>query len=379
MKWIAIRMLTGDRVKFAGLVFGVVFSTLLITQQLTIFVNLLLRGAAAVHEVPSADIWVMDPAGRTPDVTVPLPATSLQRVRGVAGVAWAAPLMRAGASVRTPDGALEPVTVVGVDDATLTGLPRTVQLGRRAALREPDAVFIDAMGARRLFGTERGALDQRLELNDRRAVVRGIVDSEPTFTNSVMLYTRYANALEFLPGSRNRLSFILVQAQAGANPFAVARQITAATGLRARVAGDFAQDGIDYIIDNTGIPINFGITVALGVIVGIAIVGLTFSLFIRDNIRQFGALKAIGVTNGTIRQMVAAQSALVALIGYGLGLALAIGFLELGRIYSDAFKGFYTPWQIPLIAAVMVACMILLTGLIALRQVLRTEPAEVFR
>lgn len=379
MKWIAIRMLTGDRVKFAGLVFGIVFSTLLITQQLTIFVNLLLRGAAAVHEVPSADIWVMDPAGRTPDVTVPLPETSLQRVRGVPGVDWAAPLMRAGASVRTPGGALEPVTVVGVDDATLTGLPRSILLGQRAALREPDAVFIDAMGARRLFGTERDAIDQRLELNDRRAVIRGIVDAEPTFTNSVMLYTRYANALELLPGSRNRLSFILVRVRAEADPVAVARGITAATGLRARVANDFAQDGIDYIIDNTGIPINFGITVALGVIVGIAIVGLTFSLFIRDNIRQFGALKAIGVTNGTIRQMVAAQSALVALIGYGLGLALAIAFLELGRIYSDAFKGFYTPWQIPLIAAVMVACMILLTGMIALRQVLRTEPAEVFR
>ena len=340
---------------------------------------LLLRGAAAVHEVPSAEIWVMDPAGRTPDVTVPLPTTSLQRVRGVPGVAWAAPLMRAAASVRTAEGALEPVTVVGVDDATLTGLPRTVQLGARAALREPDAAFMDGMGARRLFGSERAALDQRIELNDRRAVIRGVVDSEPTFTNSVMLYTRYANALELLPGSRNRLSFILVKVQEGADPFMVARQITAATGLRARVAEDFAQDGIDYIIDNTGIPINFGITVALGVIVGIAIVGLTFSLFIRDNIRQFGALKAIGVTNGTIREMVAAQSALVALIGYGLGLALAIAFLELGRIYSDAFKGFYTPWQIPLIAAVMVACMILLTGLVALRQVLRTEPAEVFR
>lgn len=57
----------------------------------------------------------------------------------------------------------------------------------------------------------------------------------------------------------------------------------------------------------------------LGFIVGVAIVGLTFSLFIRDNIKQFGALKAIGVTNGKIRKMVAAQAGLVGLIGYGLG------------------------------------------------------------
>ena len=49
VNWVAIRMLTGDRVKFIGLVFGVAFSTLLITQQLTIFVNLLMRGGVAVQ------------------------------------------------------------------------------------------------------------------------------------------------------------------------------------------------------------------------------------------------------------------------------------------------------------------------------------------
>lgn len=379
MMWIAIRMLTGDRVKFIGLVFGVAFSTLLITQQLTIFVNLLLRGAAAVHEVSSVDIWVMDPAGRTTDVTLPMPSTDLQRVRGVPGVDWAVPMIRSGANVRTPDGALEPVTVVGLDDATLLGLPRSVMLGQRESLREPDAVFIDGVGARKLFGTDAAAMDVRLELNDQRAVIRGLVDAEPTFTSGVLLYTRYSNALSFVPGTRNRLSFVLARASAGEDAAIVARRIEAETGLRARTSEQFAQDGIAYIIDNTGIPINFGITVALGVIVGIAIVGLTFSLFIRDNIKQFGALKAIGVTNATIRMMVLAQSALVALIGYGLGLILAISFIGLGATYSDAFKGFYTPFQIPLIAAGTVIVMILITGFLALRQVLKTEPAEVFR
>jgi putative ABC transport system permease protein len=372
-------MLTGDRVKCIGLVFGVAFSTLLISQQLTIFVNLLLRGAAAVQEVSTADIWVMDPAGRTPDVTLPLPATDLQRVRGVAGVAWAVPIIRANANVRTPDGDLEPVSVIGVDDATLIGLPRRIVRGEREALFRPDSVFIDDVGSRKLFPSADAAMGTRLELNDQRAVVSGIVDANPTFTSTVILYTRYANALNYLPGTRNRTAFVLVRAQPGQPPADVAARITAATGLRARTSDEFAQDGIDYIIENTGIPINFGITVALGVLVGIAIVGLTFSLFIRDNIKQFGALKAIGVTNGTIRLMVAAQSGLVALIGYGLGILMASLFILQGALGSDTFKGFYTPWQIPIISAVVVAVMILLTGFLALRQVLKTEPAEVFR
>jgi putative ABC transport system permease protein len=61
------------------------------------------------------------------------------------------------------------------------------------------------------------------------------------------------------------------------------------------------------------------------------------------------------------------------------GLLLAVLFIVIGSSASDAFKGFYTPWEIPAIAAVVTVVMILLTGLVALRTVLKTEPAEVFR
>jgi putative ABC transport system permease protein len=379
MNWVAIRMLTGDRVKFIGLVFGIAFSTLLITQQLTIFVNLLMRGASAVNEVATANVWVMDPVGRTPDITLPMASTALDRVRGVPGVSYAAPMLRSGATIRTPEGKLEGVTVVGVDDATLIGLPRRMKLGHPQDLSAPDSVFIDDSGANKLFGKSNTIVGTRLELNDRRAVIAGIVDATPTFTAGVILYTKYSNALNFVPGTRNRLSFILVQTDPGQNPAAVVKAIEERTGLRARESKDFAQDGIDFIVENTGIPINFGITVVLGVIVGIAIVGLTFSLFIRDNIKQFGALKAIGVTNNKIRIMVAAQSGLVALIGYGIGFFLTVIFIASGSANSDAFKGFYIPWQIPLITAGVVLAIIFLTGLIGLRSVLKLEPAEVFR
>ena len=379
MNWVAIRMLTGDRVKFIGLVFGIAFSTLLITQQLTIFVNLLMRGASAVYDVSTANIWVMDPVGRTADVTLPMPSTALDRVRGVPGVFYAAPMLRVNATIRTAEGKIEGVTVVGLDDATLIGLPRRMKQGERSALSAPDSVFIDDTGARKLFGERNDIIGTRLELNDRRAVIGGIVDATPTFTAGVILYTKYSNALNFVPGTRNRLSFILVQTDPGLNPADVVKAIENRTRLRARLSEDFAKDGINFIIETTGIPINFGITVILGVIVGIAIVGLTFSLFIRDNIKQFGALKAIGVTNNKIRVMVAAQSGLVALIGYGIGFFLTAVFIAAGAANSDAFKGFYIPWQIPLITACVILVIIFLTGLIGLRSVLKLEPAEVFR
>lgn len=377
MNWIAIRMLTGDAQKFYGLLFGIAFSTLLITQQLTIFVNLLERGSSGVYNVSSADVWVMDPVSRTTDVAYPMPSTALDKVRGVPGVAWAVPHIRASASVRTGSGELEGVTVVGVDDATLIGLPKGMVEGAPEVLSQPDSVIIDDVGATRMFSDE-SPIGQRLELNDQRAVIRGIADAVPSFTSQVTLYTKYSRALNYVPGTRNRLSFVLVGKAQDVSPEELVERIESQTGLRARTRDEFARDGVDFIIENTGIPLNFGITVALGFIVGVAIVGLTFSLFIRDNIKQFGALKAIGVTNGTIRRMVAVQAGMVGFVGYGLGVVGTVLFI-FGFSGEPTFKGFYIPWQVPLISLVAIVVIIALTGWLALRSVMKTEPAAVFR
>lgn len=378
MIWIAIRMLTGDAQKFYGLVFGIAFSTLLITQQLTIFINLLERGASGVFNVPSADVWVMDPVSRTTDVNFAMPSTALDRVRSIPGVDWAVPHLRAAASVRTGAGDLEGVAIIGVDDATLIGLPKRMIEGSTDVLSRPDSVIIDDVGATRMFPAGESPITARLELNDQRAVIQGIADAIPSFTSQVTLYTKYSQALRYVPGTRNRLSFVLVGAAPGITAKELATRIEQQTGLRARTRDEFAGDGINFIIENTGIPLNFGITVALGFIVGVAIVGLTFSLFIRDNIKQFGALKAIGVTNGKIRRMVATQAALVGLIGYGLGVLGTVAFIW-SFSGDPTFKGFYIPWQIPLISLGSVTVILALTGWIALRSVLRTEPAAVFR
>jgi putative ABC transport system permease protein len=372
-------MLTGDKVKYYGLIFGIAFSTLLIAQQSTLFVNLMLRASAAIWDVTDADIWVMDREAEQIEGTRPLPSTDLYRVRGVPGVAWAVPMLRQGATVRTRGGELELVSVIGLDDATLIGLPKRILQGSLSDLASPDAIFIDDVGSRKLFPGVTNLIGQEIELNDRRAVIRGVVDANPSFTSGVLLYTRYSNALNYVPGTRNRMTFVLAKAAPGQTAESVARRIEAATRLQARTQQEFALDSIGYVAANTGIPINFGLTVILGFIVGVAIVGLTFSLFIRDNIKQFGALKAIGVTNSKIRGMVALQAGWIGFIGYSIGIGLATAFIIFGSNNSDTFKGFYTPWQILFGVGIAVLLMVFATGFLALRKVLKTEPAEVFR
>jgi putative ABC transport system permease protein len=56
-------------------------------------------------------------------------------------------------------------------------------------------------------------------------------------------------------------------------------------------------DSIRYYFRNTGIPVNFGITIGVALVAGTVVAGQTFYLFTIENLKQFGVLKAIGVTN----------------------------------------------------------------------------------
>jgi putative ABC transport system permease protein len=391
MSWIALKMLTGDAVKYLGMIFGVAFSTLLIAQQSSIFVGLIGRSTTIINDIQDVDIWVMDQRVESVDGAWPLPSTDLYRVRGVPGVQWAVPLLKGTAIVRTgsgttsdtkagkPNGKLESATLIGVDDATLVGLPQTWTHGDRASLKTPGAVVIDKAGYEFVFKTNEWRANQVLELNDTRAVIVGQVNPGALFNSQVTLFTRYSNALNFTSGGRNRMSFVLAKAAPGTDPEKVAKQIEEFTGLKAVTKAVFAKQTSDYIIGNTGIPASFGAVIGLGVIVGIVVVALTFSLFVRDNLKQYGALKAIGVTNLKLMGMVMLQGALVGFIGYAIGIGAAAGLVQIGSENSPGLRGFYMPWEVAAIAAGIVIIIISVAGLSAMRKVLNTDPASVFR
>ena len=367
MSFVALKMLLGDPVKYLGLIFGVAFATLLIIQQTAIFVGLLSRAGAEVRDVREATIWVMDPAVKTINDARPMRDTMLARVRGVPGVAWASPLVRGGGAIRTSAGLQLGTIVMGVDDATLIGAPLTMALGERESLRDPNAIFVDVDGYRRLFPGAAPRLDEEVELNDHRAVICGIVKTSPSFVGGVLLFARYSTALGFINSGRTQLSFVLAREAAGASTASVTKAIADATGLKAVSRDDFIKASRDDVIDNTGIPISIGTTDLLGVIVGIAIVGLTFTIFIAENLRQFGALKAIGVSNSQLVGMVLLQAALVGVIGYAIGLGAAGWFFLAAAANIPTFDGFFLPWEVAALTAAVVVVIIVTAALLAMR------------
>lgn len=375
---IAMKMLFHDRAKFIGLVLGVAFSTLLINQQLGIFIGLISRAGAVVVDVPEADVWVMDPGVKNLDTIFPLRDTELGRVRGVPGVAWAVPLFKSNVTIRTGNGELEASLLIGVDDTTLIGLPPQVIMGNIDELRRPDAVAVSEEGFKKVWRNQPVVLGKVAELNDRRAVVVAIVKDSPKFTSSITFFTRYSQALQYTNNGRNQMSFIVAKAAEGQTPEQVSENIKVRTGLQAMSSPAFRWKAIEYVIQNTGIPISIGTVVALGILVGIAVVGLMFNLFVLENLKQFAVLKAIGTSNWRLIGMVFLQAAVVGFVGFSLGLFGATMFFETAG-KSPTFQGFFLPWYVAAGSGGVAAAIIVLAALFAMRRVLFVDPAIVFR
>lgn len=378
MLGVALKMLMGDRVKYLGLIFGIGFATLLMTQQVSIFVGLLTWGANAVRDVREAQVWVMDPRVRQPDEGLAINDQELYRVRGVEGVQWAVPYFRSTASLKTAEGQLAAVTLIGVDNQSMVGLPPENRAQAAQAIRGRNAVILDRDGLRLIWPDGRDPIGQVAEINDNRIVVAGLSNALPTFGGLPVAYMKYTDAIAITPPERNKLSFVLVRAVDGVSPEELARRINAETGLKALTSPHFAWSGVQFIIDNTGIPISFGVAISLGVIVAVVITALTLAMFIAENLKTFGALKAIGVTNLQIVSMVLAQAWLVGLIGFGFGIGGTAAFLTFGA-NDPALEGFDMHWQVIAGAAAIIFVIVTLSALVSVRRVLRMDPAIVFR
>ncbi len=378
MNWVALKMLTSDRAKFLGIVFGVAFATLLMTQQISIFVGIMRRTGSQITDVRDADIWVMDNKVRYIDEVPPLPDTDLQRVRGVPGVDWAVRLYKGQVTARLEDGNFRSVILFGLDDATLVGAPREILAGSLEDLRQPDAVILDKAGHEYMWPGQPYQLGRVFQMNDHRAVLVGVCKVSPPFTTLPVVYTRYSQVTGFVPHQRNQMNFVLARQQPGLSAEEVCGRIQDQTGLMALTQRQFFWKTIFYFLGSTGIPVNFGITITLGFIVGLAIAGQTFYLFTLENLKQFGALKAMGVGNGRIVGMILLQALVVGAIGYGVGMGLAAAFFESTSNFIH-LAGLGIPWQVMAGVGGAVGVIVVLASFISIRRVLVLEPAIVFR
>ncbi|MEQ1851454.1 MAG: ABC transporter permease [Chthoniobacteraceae bacterium] len=374
---LALKMLYGDVAKFVMLLGGLTFCSLLMTQQSGVFCGLMRWTTSTLRNI-KVPIWVCDAKVEQVNEVVPLRDIEVNRVRSVAGVEWAVPLYWGLIQARLRDGSFQPVQLTGLDSATMVGRPARMTAGNIEDLRLPNAVIVDQIAIKKF---KRKGFDLKVgdtfEINDKEAHVVGICYAEQSFLGQPYIYTTYERALEYAPRQRKLLSFILVKPQDSVPAEEVVRRIRTIPGITAFTDEEFTARTIDWYIKYTGIPISFGTVVILGALVGIAIAGQTFYLFVHENVRHLAALKAMGAGNVMLAEMVFLQAFTVGVTGYGLGVGLTSIF---GNIFMKVGEPpFYLPWQVLAFAGAIIVFICLFSATIGLLKVFRAEPAIVFR
>ena len=374
---IALLMLFRDRAKYVMLVGGLTFCSLLMTQQTSVFCGIMLWTTATVRNI-DAKVWVFDAKVEQVNEVIPLREIEVTRVRSVPGVEWAVPLYLGIEQARLSDGSFQNVQLTGLDTATFVGRPMEILKGRIEDLRLPDAVIIDQVGVEKY--RKKGIhidIGTSFEINDKRAEVVAICHENRSFLAQPYVFTTYDRALQFAKPQRKMLSCVLVEPKPGVPPQELAARISAVPGLRAFARDDLFWTTVRWYIKNTGIPISFGTVVLMGMIVGIAIAGQTFYLFILDNLRYLAALKAMGARMPILTAMVFLQSFSVGIVGFGIGVGLTTLFgLKVLKLETPPF---FMPWQVPVAVAGIIMLICSFSALVGLRQIAKLEPAVVFK
>ena len=377
---LALKMLLGDRAKYWMLVGGLAFSSLLMTQQYSVFQGLLSWTTSHMRNM-RASIWIVESRVDQVNETKAMRDTDVNRVRSVEGVDFAVPLFQGVLKARTADGADKMIQMIGLHSGTLYGRPPRMIEGDITQLRLPNSVVIDTLAAEvTRLGSGMGRplkVGDVFEINDREARVVGICQTERHFFGYPYVFSSYDQALQYAPRQRKMLSMILAEPKPGMDTAEVAQRIIAETGLRAFTVPQLEASTLRWVWANTGIPISFLTTIVLGFVVGVAVCGQTFYSFVLENLRNLGALKAMGASNSLLAGMLLFQAMIVGLIGFGIGIGLTALFgLTVAQSGQPPFKA-DAAFVFQSLAAVLVICA--LAALFGIRRVAKLEPAIVFR
>ena len=233
--------------------------------------------------------------------------------------------------------------------------------------------------AERANGERAGIIGVEVEIGQTRAVVAGFCKAPPAWGGQTVLYTKRSLAVRMSRETEDTVSFVLAKAEDGADPDVVAARVERETGLKARSSARFSSEIIDWMLKFSGVAEFFGVTILMGVVIGIAIVGQTFYLFSVENVKQFATLKAIGVGNRSVLGMIFLQASVVAVLGFAIGVGVASLFFAYFGPGTGGLRGMNMPFAVFAGTGVFIYIMVVASCFLSIRRVLTADPAIVFR
>ncbi|MGH3084545.1 MAG: ABC transporter permease [Gaiellaceae bacterium] len=362
---LARRNLLDEKGRFAMSVGGVAFAVLLILIVLSLY-----RGWGEVGTVYSelpGDVWVTERA--TPD---PFHSNSFLRsdavdtLLRVSGVRDVIPVYARHIAFRR-----------GGSDLDIFGLALDLPPGM-AVPRHLKARFVPPRGRividRVLAGAAGVSTGDEIALMDGRLVVSRVTTGGNRIFETAFMNAADARSLFGHPGWVN---FFLLSTVPGASVAEVRHRVEAALpDVETHTSEQFAARFGRQVSE--GFLAAVAVLVAVGVLVGGAVIALTIYTATTERAREFGVLKAIGASGGFVYRVVIEQSLIVAVLGIALGTAAASVMASLVEKRVPEFVTELRPLDVAIVAGLSVVTAVV-ASFVPVRRIDRIDPATVFR
>ena len=369
---LAARNLFHDRLRFAATIIGIVFSMVLVTVQMGLFVSFRHMVTTMIDHAP-ADLWVMPLGTKCFEDPALLDERERFRALSVAGVADAAPVLVSFAQWRVPSGGTTPVLLIGSERNALSLQPWNIVAGDIRDLSVPDTIAIDQSYFERL-GTS--GLGENVEIRNLKAKVRVVTKGIRSFTTTPFVFTPLDRARAYAGISASQATYLLVRLGPGADLESVRTRLNASLAKAEALTPDaFRSRSRSFWLFGTGAGAALFAGALLGMIVGIVIVSQTLYSSTKEFSNEFATLRAIGSSSRYIYAVIVIQALLSAVIGFGI--AAAIGWVIVTTT-ADSALPVLIPSRLLASLFLLTVTMCVLSAMAAIVHIMRTDPAVVF-
>lgn len=370
---LAFRNLFHDRIRLAVTLIGILFSIVLVAVQLGLYLGAS-RMITANIEQANADLWVMTFGAKSfEDGGMLLSHRERHQALATPGVKDAVPLVVSFAEWRKPGGGSTRVVVVGTDAEEGGLAPPSLDVGTWNDIKTPNGIAVDNSYFNEL-GI--GGLGASAQVAFGKVKVRALTDGIRSFTQSPYVYTPINRARALLGRSQDATTFHLVQLQPGADINTVRNDLVSRLeSAEVLTTEEFKNRSLQQWLFRTGAGVALIGGALLGILVGTVIVAQTLYSSTKDHVNEFATLRALGSSSGYIHKVILAQAGLSAVIGYILGMALALIVVLASQ--SSPLPIVMTPaLAFALFSLTVVMCAI--SAVSAIVKVTKIDPAMVF-
>lgn len=370
---LAARNLFHDRIRLAVTLVGILFSIVLVAVQLGLYLGAS-RMITSNINYANADLWITTFGAKSfEDGGLLLSERERHQALSTPGVASVVPIIVSFAEWRKPSGGSTRVILIGSDYEDKGLIPWALGQGTLDDIKAPDGVAVDRTYLSELDITGIGSTAQ---IATGRVRVRALTEGIRSFTRSPYAYTTLNRARQLLGASSEMSTFFLVKVAPGADKEAVRQELIKRLDSNEVLdQAEFSTRSLRQWLLKTGAGVALIGGAFLGSLVGTVIVAQTLYSSTKDHINEFATLRALGSTSGYIHKVILAQAALSAVIGYALGMTIAMLVLYLSK--RTALPLAMTPGLAFWLFALTVG-MCAISALSAIVKVTRIDPATVF-